>query len=276
MSGEFVPPEVTVRGPGDPEVAVVGGVHGDETGGVRAVRRLRRADLDLRRGVAFVLANPAAVEAGRRYLDSDLNRAFPGDPRGDREHRLAARICDLIEDRTTLSLHDTHSQPVPFALVHRSQPEEFELASRLPVPHVVDHTGVNEGTITECGLTVEVEVGTQGTEAAAACAERQARAFLRRVGALPGGPPDAAPEYFHMFEPVPKPPDATYELYVENFERVPAGTVYARVDGQELVADEPFYPILMSACGYPDIFGYRGERLGGTLAEVRAAIEAAG
>lgn len=261
MDNDFVPPDVTVRGPGEPEVAVVGGVHGDETGGVHAVRRLREADLDLQRGVAFVLANPAAIDADQRYLDSDLNRVFPGDPDGDREERLAARLCELIEDYTTLSLHGTYSQPWPFALIHRSRPREFELAAQLPVPQVVDHWGVNEETITRCGLTVEIEVGAQGSSEAAAAAERQARAFLKRVDALPGERPDANPDYFHMAEPVPKPSGASYELYVENFERVPEGTVYASVNGQDLVAAEPFYPILMSESGYPDIFGYKGYKI---------------
>lgn len=269
METDFGPLDVTIRGPGAADIVVVGGVHGDETGGVHAVRRLREADLDLQRGVAFVLANPAAIDVGERYLDSDLNRVFPGDPAGDREEQLAVRLCKLIEDRPTLSLHGTHSRPRPFALIHRSQPQEFDLASRLPVPQVVDHWGVNEGTITRCGLTVEIEVGAQGSEEAAVSAEHQARAFLRRVDALPGDPPAADPDYFHMSEPVPKPPGASYELYAENFERVPEGTVYASVDGQDLTADESFYPILMSEYGYPDIFGYKGSKIGESLEEVK-------
>ena len=270
METDDGPLDVTTRGPGEPEIVVVGGIHGDETGGVRAVRRLREADLDLQRGVAFVLANPAAIDAGTRFIESDLNRVFPGDPDGDREERLAARICRLVEDRTTLSMHGTHSRPRPFALIHRSHPEAFDLAAQLPVPQVVDHWGVNEGTITKCGLTVEIEVGVQGSEEAAVSAEQQARAFLRVVDALPGDPPAADPDYYHMREPVPKPPGETYELHVENFEQVPAGTTYASVDGQDLSADESFYPILMSANGYRDIFGYRGAKIGESLEEVKA------
>jgi predicted deacylase len=272
MADEYRPPEVTVRGPGEPRVAVVGGVHGDETGGIRAVRRLREADLGFQCGVAFVMANPAAVEAGERYLDSDLNRVFPGDPDGDREERIAAELCDYISALTTLSLHDTRSRPVPFALIHRSQPEEFDLAAELPVAQVVDHWGVNDGTITSCGLTVEIEVGPQGTDAAAGMAEEQALAFLRRVDALPGDQPAAEPTFFHMAEPCQKPPGDDYEVYVDNFESVPAGTVYASVDGRDLVADAPFFPILMSADGYPAIFGYKGTKLGGTLAEAHDSI----
>ncbi|WP_336363574.1 M14 family metallopeptidase [Halalkalicoccus salilacus] len=269
MEDDFGPLDVTVRGPGEPEVVVVGGVHGDEMSGVRAVRRLREADLDLRRGVAFVLANPAAIEAGKRYLDSDLNRVFPGNPDGDREERIAARLCELVEGRTTLSLHGTKSEPTPFALVHSSQERELDLAARLPVPHVVDHWGVNERTITTCGFSVEIELASEDSEEVAASAERQARAFLKRVDALPGEPPDADPDFFHMYEPVPKPSGTSYELYVENFERVPAGTVYASVDGRDLIADDTFWPIMMSERGSPDVLGYKGRRIGESLAEIK-------
>lgn len=264
--------DVTLCGPGEPEVAVVGGIHGNETGGVRAVRRLREADLEFQKGVAFVLANPAAIDASKRYLDSDLNRIFPGDPDGNREEQLAARLCEYIEDLTTLSLHGTHSKPTPFALIHRSQPQEFNLAAKLPIPHIVDHWGVNEETITICGLTVEIEVGAQGSEEAAVAAEHHARAFLRRVDALQGEPPKADPDYFHMAEPIPKPPGQEYEIHVENFEHVPAGTAYASVDGQDQIAEDPFYPILMSADGYPDIFGYKGNKIADSLEELPTTL----
>jgi ribosome biogenesis SPOUT family RNA methylase Rps3 len=46
-SDDEVAPDVTVRGPGDePEVIIVGGVHGDEPSGVATVRALRIADQD--------------------------------------------------------------------------------------------------------------------------------------------------------------------------------------------------------------------------------------
>lgn len=268
MDDDFGPLEVTIRGPGEPEVVVVAGVHGDERSGIRAVRTLREADLELQRGVAFVLANPPAIEAGERYLDSDLNRAFPGDPDGDREERIAARLCELVGGRTSLSLHGTAAEPTPFALVHSAQEREFELAAALPVPHVIDHWGVNEHTITTCGYSVEVELAAANTEAVAETAERQARAFLERVGALPGEPPEADPDYYHMSEPIPKPEGSAYEVHVENFERVPEGTVYASVDGEELTADEPFWPLLLSADGSDDIFGYQGHKIGESLADV--------
>lgn len=260
--------DVTVRGPGKPEVVVIGGIHGDETGGVRAVRRLRGADLDLQRTVGFVLANPAAIDAGKRYIATDLNRAFPGNPNGNREQQLAAKLCEFVRGKTTLSLHGTKSEPTPFALVHRSGQAELQLAAKLPVPAVVDYAGIEYGTITACGLTVEVEVGAQGTDAAAKAAERQARAFLQCVDALPGDPRTMDSVFYRMYEPVPKPPGREYAVHVRNFTRVSNGTVYATVDERELVAEEPFVPILFSVDGYREIFGYRGEHVTDSLTEL--------
>jgi len=269
MTDKFGPFGVTIRGPGEPEVVVVGGVHGSEKSGVRAVRRLREADLDLQRGVAFVLANPAAIEAGERYLDSDLNRVFPGDPNGDREEQIAAHLCEFVDGRTTLSLHGTEAEPTPFALIHSADEREFELAARLPVPHVVDHWGLNEQTITTCGCSVEIELASEDSEEAAEAAEYQALAFLKRVDALPGNPPDADPDFFHMGDPVHKDDERSYELHVENFEHVSEGTVYASVDGQDLVADESFWPILMSEHGSEDLLGYKGRKIGESLEDIR-------
>jgi predicted deacylase len=276
-------PDVTVRGPGDePEVTVVGGVHGDEPSGVEVVRTLRDADLDLQRRVQFVVANPPAVAADERYLDSDLNRSFPGDLDGDREERLAARLCALTGDTPTLSLHATHSSAEPFALVHHDQPRAFGLAADLPLPYVVDHAAVNEGTLTACTPTVTVEAGHQHADETVETAERQARAFLRLTDALAGEPdpypaePAGRPGFYGMRSPVRKPADAPadaacstlYDLRVGNFTRVPTGTRYADIEGEPLVADAPFYPVLMSECGYEDVFGYTAVRYGDDVADV--------
>ncbi len=270
MEVDATPLDVTVRGPGEPEVIVVGGIHGDETGGVHAVRRLRDADLSWRRGVAFVLANPSAIEAGARYVTSDLNRAFPGDPDGDYEHRLAAHLCEFVRGRPTLSLHGTRSKPTPFALIRSNEPRELDLAEGLPVDRVVDYIDVGYGTLAECGVTVEVEVGALGTDRASTAAERQARAFLQHVGAIPGEPARRHPSLYRMVEPIPKPRGERHEVLVRNFERVPAETAFARVDGEPIIAEESFYPILLSAEGYVDLFGFKGEFVADSLSAVRS------
>ncbi|XP_029010148.1 N-acyl-aromatic-L-amino acid amidohydrolase (carboxylate-forming) B-like [Betta splendens] len=55
-------------------VAVCGGTHGNEMSGVYMVREMQRQKLE---AVTTVLSNPRAVDACRRYIDTDLNRCFP-------------------------------------------------------------------------------------------------------------------------------------------------------------------------------------------------------
>jgi len=275
-----VEPEVEAYGPGEePAVTVVGGVHGDEPSGIRAIERVLASEPEFRRRVQFVRANPPALDAGRRYLDTDLNRAFPGDRDGDaREERLAAALLDVVGDTPTLSLHSTHSQPEPMALVSRGQPAAVDVAADLPAPYVVE-TGAAGGTLTAHGTVVTVEAGCQHSEAAADTATEFVRAFLRLFDVLPGDPPAADPDFYAMDEPVGKPPDApdgaacrdVFDLRAANFEPVASGETWATVDGEPLVADEPFVPILMSECGYRDIFGYRGHFVGDSVGDARRA-----
>lgn len=275
MIGDDVDIEVTVLGDGEPEISVVGGIHGDEPSGVRAIRRVLEMEPDLQRPVQFVLANPAAAVAHRRSLDVDMNRVFPGDPAADeRERRLAARLSEAVEGHTVLSLHSTHSSIEPMAFVSGDHPVAQGIASRLPVAHVVNHDPVVDGAFTSCECVVSVEAGRQLTEDATRNAIRIVRAFLRMTDGSPNDPRTGEPDYFTLVDEVEK-PDGTdeYQLLVDNFAQVTAGETYARATDAdaELVADRPFVPVLMSETGYEEIFGYKAESAGDDLATAREA-----
>jgi predicted deacylase len=59
-----------------PTVAILGGIHGDETAGVHIIDSLQKTlAVDCGR-VILALGNPLAVHRGVRYVDQDLNRSF--------------------------------------------------------------------------------------------------------------------------------------------------------------------------------------------------------
>jgi predicted deacylase len=263
---------VAQLGDGRPEVAVVGGIHGDEPCGVTAVEALVEEAPPVERPVKLVVANEAALEAGERYLDEDLNRAFPGDPDAEtREGRLAARLGEELAGCETLSLHSTQSYSELFAIVNGMGQFERQVCPRLPVDAVVDAGAFDRGRLfVSLENLVEVECGYQGSSAAARNAIRATRAFLGAVGALPGArrAPDPDLPVYRLTRQVPKTQARTYEVYAENFEHVPAGRPFAAADGEEFTLDEGFYPVLMSPYGYEDVFGYAAERVG-TVTEDR-------
>lgn len=249
----------------DPAVAVVGAIHGDEPCGARAIERFLDDPPTFDRPVAFVVANERALERGVRYVDEDMNRAFPGDPDADtHEGRLAARLVDTVGECHTLSMHSTQSYGSPFAIVDEVGPFARQVAPRLTLDALVEAGAFDAGRIFE-GVpeTIEVECGYQGSAAAADNAHRLVGEFLAAVDAVD---PAAAgvrtmdereplPVY-RLEENVPKTEADSYEVHVENFEEVAAGEVFASADGEPLRASDPFYPVLLSAEGYADQFGY--------------------
>lgn len=251
-------------GEGTPQVAVVGGVHGDEPCGARAVERIVSDDPPVERPVRLVVANERALERDVRYVDRDLNRAFGDDVASDaHEYGLASELAEELTGCTVLSIHSTQSYPEPFGIVNGFDGPVRDVAPRLSVEALVD-VDAEEGRLFAVEATdlIEVEAGLQGTDRAAENAYRLAREFLTATGALPGRTVSREVPVFRIGERVEKPAAERYEVFAENFDRVTAGDPFAAVDGEPLVAEEPFVPVLMSARGYEDIFGYAGDRVG--------------
>ncbi|QZP37823.1 succinylglutamate desuccinylase/aspartoacylase domain-containing protein [Halobaculum magnesiiphilum] len=277
-------------GTGVPEVAVVAGIHGDEPCGPRAVERLLAADPDVERPVKLIVANEKALEAGVRYTEEDLNRAFPGDPNGDtHESQLAHHLMAELEGCTALALHSTQSTAEPFAVAETVDEIARAIVPHLSVTKLLQTEGLAEGRLIRHPHTIEVECGLQGTDEAAENAYRLVRGFLAATGALPEATPaapapsgvtdresesdaeaDAASdggtaahvEVFELVDPVPKPAADEYEVFVENFTEVAVGERFAAADGEVFTADTSFYPALMSPYGYADLFGYAADRVG--------------
>jgi predicted deacylase len=252
-------------GEGEPELARVGGIHGDEPGGVGAVERLRSDPPAVERPVKLVIANERAVEAGERFVDVDLNRSFPGDPTaGAYERRLAAELSRELDGCRSLAFHSTQSHSEPFAIVSGLGEIARDVAARLSVVAVVDtgpHVG---GRLFVSGDVLEIECGLQGTGQATENAHRLAREFLAATGALAGvdRPDRESVPLYRLTRAIPKDPAATYEVFAENFTRVEADEPFAAADGERVHAEAPFYPVLLSADGYDDLYGYAADHQG--------------
>ncbi len=253
---------VQTRGVGTPDLAVVACLHGNERCGKLAVERVLAENSSFPRSVRFVLANEEAIEQNERFIDEDVNRAFPGVLDGaTHESRLAAALLPELDGCGVLDLHSTESYPDPFALVTRLNDRTKRLARATGVGRVVDISYLAGGLIDYVD-GVAVECGLQGSDQAARNAERILRNFLGEMGALDTLSESATSELYRVFDAVE---GANYEFVGENFVRVEKDEVFARKKGKdasELRADRPFYPVLMSTDGYDEMVGFRAERVG--------------
>ncbi len=263
--------EVIELGDGTPEVAVVGGIHGDEPCGPLAIERVLADEPAVERPVKFIIANEEALAENVRYLEADLNRAFPGDPESPvHEIRLAHDVAREIQGCTTLALHSTQSYAAPIGVIKSVDEVARAIYPRLPVDVIIETDEHTDGRLIEYPHTIEVECGLQGSDAAVENGYDLVRAFLAATGVCSIDPtetrfelPDREEvEVFRLEEPIPKPDGDHYEVFAENFRKVDAGQVFASVDGETLIAERAFYPVLLSPYGYQSIFGYISQRAG--------------
>jgi len=253
-------------GEGEPSIAVVGSIHGDEPCGRDGIEAVLADPPPVSQPVKFVVVNEQALAAGRRYLETDLNRVFPGDADSDvHEMRLAAELTAELQGCTVLSLHSTQSYDGMFALVDEVTDLARNVCPKLSVDAVVRTKGNNEGRLFSVApSTIEIECGYQGSPEAAENAEQVVREFLAALEVTDEPAPvrNRSLPVFQLGGPIPKDAAAEYEVFVRNFEPVAAGDPVAAADGETLYADEAFHPVLLSAEGYEDVFGYMGSHVG--------------
>ncbi|MFB6100920.1 MAG: succinylglutamate desuccinylase/aspartoacylase family protein [Candidatus Nanohalobium sp.] len=246
-------------GDGEPEVAVVGSIHGDEPCGKKAIERFIESDFEIQKAVKLIVANEKGLDRDARYIDCDLNRCFPGDLSSENyEERIAAEILEQVRELNTLSLHSTKSYADPFAAQSVLDEGKMELISKTGVRVVSHHAAEDIGCLSEYSNTVAVECGFQGSESAAENAFRVLKNFLAAHGVIDDDFREAEPEIFRVYDTVEKP---EFEFTAVNFQKVEEGDVYARDRDRVLRAEEDFYPVLMSSDGYEEILGHKAEKV---------------
>lgn len=133
------------RRPG-PTLFVSAAVHGDEVIGVEIARRLMHAPaLKGLKGTLLIapIVNTFGFLNHSRYLPDrrDLNRSFPGSPRGSLAARLAHLFMKEIIARSDfgIDLHSAaiHRTNLPQVRVSPSRPETFELAEAFGAPVIM-------------------------------------------------------------------------------------------------------------------------------------------
>ncbi|MFB6203077.1 MAG: succinylglutamate desuccinylase/aspartoacylase family protein [Candidatus Nanohaloarchaea archaeon] len=247
--------KVEVLGGEEPEYAVVSCIHGEESCGWEAIEKFRESEHELEAPVKFILANEKAYERGERFVDVDMNRVFPGDPDSDLyEERMAYRLESEIEDLKVLDIHSTASKEAPFGIVVGGTGEKFDLARSTGVEQLVDMSHVGGMDESICSVTVEL---SRKSGDPLENAYDLLLNFLASEGLIDREFQRSDPEFFRVYE---KEEGSGYEFLASNFEKVQEGEVFARREDDEKVAEEAFYPVLMSTDGYEDMVGFKAKK----------------
>ncbi|HWO07633.1 MAG TPA: succinylglutamate desuccinylase/aspartoacylase family protein [Candidatus Paceibacterota bacterium] len=167
---------------------IVGGVHGNEPAGIRAINTvttLARKEWQLNGNVYGLVGNPRAVEKNLRFIDENLNRAF-GNPRNasSYEAQRAIEITrwfeELAKTYTEVYVLDLHSVSVGearIAVFNANNPKAEAWADRVsPISfHLKDAEYVFPETIAGAierlgGIALIIECGNHSSEIGTAVA----------------------------------------------------------------------------------------------------------
>lgn len=150
---------ISARKPG-PKLFVSAAVHGDELNGIEIIRRLMRMkSLKLTAGVliAVPMVNVYGVLNQSRYLPDrrDLNRSFPGSPKGSLAARMADQFlneivgkCDYGIDLHTGAIHRSN---LPQVRANLDDPETCALAEAFGAP-VMLNANLRDGSLRQAAM----------------------------------------------------------------------------------------------------------------------------
>ncbi len=157
-------------------LVAVGGLHGNEPAGthalVRVVEQLQDGVALVRGDVLALAGNLKALNAGKRFLDEDLNRRFSSRPANAdvAEDRERTELLDALDDAfakargpaVLLDLHTTSGKGAPFGVFADTMMSR-NFARRFPVPLVLGLEEQLAGTLVDfVGLKGHVAVGFEG------------------------------------------------------------------------------------------------------------------
>lgn len=149
-----------------PTLFVSGAIHGDELNGVEIIRRvLQHRSLNKICGtlIAIPIVNVHGFLNRMRYLPDgrDLNRSFPGSPKGSLTGRVAHTFLEEIVSKCThgIDLHtgSRHRTNFPQIRADLDDPEALAMTKAFEVPLAI-HAKIRDGSLRACAGDVGIPV----------------------------------------------------------------------------------------------------------------------
>jgi succinylglutamate desuccinylase len=221
--------------------AVVVCLHGDELFGLEVIDNISKE-------IPVFIGNPLAIENKKRFMDTDLNRAFPGKEDGNYEEKRAVFLLDKIKDfKCVIDIHSSSGNMELFGIITKPNDEKMELAKKLGLKKLVimpssfasggaliDHVG--------CGMSLEI-----GPHEKKENVDEVIKAINNSSNGFKG---DVKTEIYEVFDMIKG--EENVEMFIKNFEFVKKGDLIARGE-KEYYAEFDFYPIFVGEKAYKGI-----------------------
>ena len=242
-----------ILGNGQPSVAVVACLHGNEPVGEKVHRWLETQAHTFAGSVKLVFGNAKAFKKDKRFINKDLNRVFPGKEDGCYEEQRALKIMiDLENVDFVLDIHSRTPNTVePFAIIpHEMKCERFVRASTMENVFVLPkkkknqiYSGMAMIDTVKCPA-LAIESGQHKSFKTENVAIRIMQNILQAIGILPGIALLTRPRYFtgdKSLREIER--NMIIDDNIREFKKIEKGQVIARGVNKTLIAERSFYPV---------------------------------
>lgn len=255
------------------KILIVGSTHGHERIGLRVIEELQKLDIPKGR-LDFVVGNPRASEENVPFVESDLNRVFPGDSSGTYEEKRAFELSPKIKEADlVIDIHSTNTTDLSgdsMLIVTKYDDNTRKVIDIIKPPKVLVMKYKNENNlISQAKIGIALEYGKDTSEAVLGATLHDISEVLMSCGLITKNSytttkNNERTDVFEVYDSYKKDFNGKLALAsdIQNFHMVTRGTVLGTTDsGEQVLASEDFIPILFGENRYTEILGFKARKL---------------
>lgn len=256
---------ITKYGKGEPTLVVVGCLHGDEFVGQRIIDELAKSRC-LKGSLKTIIANPVAVAVGKRFIDQDLNRSFPGDENSKMlEERIAAQLLTEISGNDyVIDIHSTSSDTEDVVIIKKRDKIINQMIEIIrPRRVLLMPKDYGNGALVNFCSGISIEYGSHGSEETFIKSLSDIKKLMCHLGMIEdvGITEEKQTEFYKVFSVANKPRNFQISESVHNFVKINQGDILGYADETPVLAGEDFYPVLFGEKAYQDIIGFKAKKI---------------
>jgi succinylglutamate desuccinylase len=256
-----------------PKILIVGATHGHEKIGVHVIEELRKLNID-ESLVDFEIGNPKACDQNIPFIESDLNRVFPGKEEGTYEEMRAFELSKkILNADMVIDIHSTNTTDLSdksMLIVTKYDDKTREIIDVINPPKVLymKYRGDN-ALISQAKIGIAFEYGKDDSADVLAATLYDIAKLLIHLKIIGNNPyknirQEVETETFEVYDAFKRTFVGDYKLdeNVINFKLCKKDSVVCTVDiDKEILADEDFVPILFGENRYTEILGFKGRKI---------------
>ena len=220
--------------------AVVVCLHGDELFGLEVADKLSEE-------IPLFIGNPEAIKNKTRFLESDLNRVFPGDTKGNNEEKRAVYILNQLKNfRYIIDIHSSSSDTQLFGIITKPNKEKINLAKKLGLNKLVimpEKFANGKALIDHVSCGISLEIGPHEKK-------EIVKDVIKALNNLNGKSNKESPSIYEITKIIFGENNA--EFFIANFQEVSKGDLIAK-GKKDYFAETDFTPIFVGEKAYNNI-----------------------